>query len=461
MENPLANIPSIDQILSQLLTAQSHCDRKYIKILIQEEISRINVRIKKNKTAPMQRESIMKLVTDSVVAKIERLINSSLIKVINATGVVLHTGLGRAPLGAQDIQLLQAYTTYTNLELDLKSGKRGERLDHVEELLILLTGCQSAAVVNNNAAAVLLVLNTLTRGRAKEVIISRGEQIEIGGSFRLPDVMRNSGAKMIEIGTTNKTHLHDYAQAITEKTAAILIAHPSNYQILGFTAKANLSEIVTLAHRHGLPVIFDLGSGALINMQRYGYDQEPVVEDLHRIGVDILTFSGDKLLGGPQAGIITGKKDILTRIRKNSLLRALRCDKLTLSLLNHTLRKYLKSDTLTETNMTLNLLTRSLAVQKKMAGKIKKGLQDKRNIHCELIDDFGRVGSGAYPLAEIPACSLLLSIKSWSPAKIARCLRMQSVPIIGYIQNEAFHLNMLTVLDEDIDTIIKTLNNLS
>lgn len=460
MENQLANIPPVDQILMKLQREQMRCERKYIKKLIQEEILIIHNRIKKDKTEILQRDDITTSILQAVTRKLDALTNPSLIRVINATGIVLHTGLGRAPLSNPDIKELQTIARYTNLEFNLTSGKRGERLDHVEDLLKLLTDCQAAVVVNNNAAAVLLVLNTLSRGRAKEVIISRGEQIEIGGSFRLPDVMRNSGAKMIEVGTTNKTHLADYAQAINEKTAAILVVHPSNYQVMGFTAKAALPELVDLAHRHALPVIFDLGSGVLIDMQQYGFDKEPVVEQMHQIGIDVITFSGDKLLGGPQAGIITGNRDILNKIRKNSLLRALRCDKITLALLNTTLRKYLKSETLQNTNVALSLLTRSVESQRKTAKKIDISMRNIKNMRCEIKEEFGRVGSGAYPLAEVPACTLVLKYKNWTPEKTAHYFRQQAIPIIGYIQNDTFRLNMLTISDEESEIIITTLKNL-
>jgi L-seryl-tRNA(Ser) seleniumtransferase len=461
MKNPLASIPSVEQILNHLSAYHTRIDRRFIKKLIQTEIAIISTKLIKNLPQDLHREKLLRKISDAVANQIEVLLQSSMKRAINATGVILHTGLGRAPLGSIDMQLLENYATYTNLEINRKNGKRGERLDHVEMLLKMLTGCERAVVVNNNAAAVLLALNTLARGKRKEIIISRGELIEIGGSFRLPDVMKNSGAKMIEVGTTNKTHLDDYKNAITEKTTAVMIAHPSNYQILGFAAKPQISEILDVAHQNNLPVVYDLGSGALLDLRPYGFGYEPVVETVLTMGIDIVTFSGDKLLGGPQAGIITGKKALLDKISKNSLLRALRCDKITLALLNHTLRKFLNPSTLAETNMTIALLTRSIEQQEIMARQIKENVRPDIPVNLEIVDDIGRVGSGAYPLAEIPARSIELSIKNWQPTYIARFLRMQDIPLFGYIRNNRFYLNMLTVFNKDRDVIITILNNIS
>jgi len=314
-------------------------------------------------------------------------------------------------------------------------------------------------VVNNNAAAVLLALHSLARGM--EVIVSRGELVEIGGSFRMPDVMKISQAKMVEVGTTNKTHLSDYEQAISPRTAAILVVHPSNYQIIGFTSRPELKDLLDLAQRHQLPIIYDLGSGALIDMQEFGLPPEPVVSELIACGVDILTFSGDKLLGGPQCGIIAGKEVLVKKIRQNHLLRALRCDKITLALLAGCLQKYLLSrESLVENCLALKLISRGRDELRIIAETIVSHLQPELRERIKVVETEGRVGSGAYPVFPLPSLSLQIALPRYPAGKIALHFRKQQVPIIGYIENDSFYLNLQTLFQDDWPHLVSACNQL-
>jgi L-seryl-tRNA(Ser) seleniumtransferase len=329
MNQAFKKIPSMDVLMKSLEQHYDRMDAVYVKYLLEDSVKDVKSRSEHFKLDQMSRNEISTVIIKKVEAKISSLLSPSFKHVINGTGVILHTGLGRAPLDPQLINQLREKSGYTNLEIDLSSGKRGERLEHISPLLQLITGAEDAVVVNNNAAAVFLILNSVTR--RKEVIISRGELVEIGGSFRMPEVMKQSGCKMIEVGSTNKTHLSDYTEAINDRTAAIMIVHPSNYKIVGFTQKPDIKDILDMAHKYNIPVIYDLGSGAFVNMQKYGFEYEPVVRDVVTMGFDLICFSGDKLLGGPQAGIIVGKKNLIKKIKKNHLLRILRCDKVILN----------------------------------------------------------------------------------------------------------------------------------
>ena len=281
-------------------------------------------------------EGIIRRVEEHIMGRLE----PSFKRVINATGILLHTNIGRALLADEAVAAMnEAGAAACNLELDLESGKRGHRDAHYEDLLCRLTGAEAATVVNNNAAAVMLCLNTLAEG--KDVIISRGQLVEIGGSFRLPDVVTKSGARLVEVGTTNRTYLKDYEKAITTGTGALLCCHPSNFIVVGFTADVPIEELVALGHKHDLPLVYDLGSGALVDLSQYGLEKEPIVSESVERGVDLVTFSGDKLMGGPQAGIIVGKKVFVERVKKNPLKRALRLDKCTIAALEVTLRMYM------------------------------------------------------------------------------------------------------------------------
>jgi L-seryl-tRNA(Ser) seleniumtransferase len=368
--------------------------------------------------------------------------------VVNATGVVLHTNLGRALLAEPAIEaIVRAARSPVNLEYDLASGGRGDRDSIVAEELCALTGAEAATVVNNNAAAVLLALNSIADGR--EVIVSRGELIEIGGSFRIPDVMRRSGARLREVGTTNRTHPGDYAAAIGPDTAMLLKVHPSNYRIVGFTAEVSLAELVQIGNAHNLPVMEDLGSGALIDMALYGLPREPQVAARVAAGAGLVTFSGDKLLGGPQAGLIVGRRDLVERLKANPLRRALRCDKLTLAALAATLRLYLRSADLAAELPTLRLLRRTPAELQSAAMRAREILAERLGVEftIEVVVSASEIGSGALPTEEIESRALRITHREHSPDSIAALFRQARPPVIGRITDGAFQLDLRTVED--------------
>ncbi|MFC2089114.1 L-seryl-tRNA(Sec) selenium transferase, partial [Calditrichota bacterium] len=344
------------------------------------------------------------------------------------------------------------------LEINLQTGKRGQRLEHVIPLLRILTGTEDAVVTNNNAAAVLLCLNSIAK--RKEVIISRGELVEIGGSFRMPEVMKSSGAKMIEVGATNKTHLKDYEDAINDKTGAIMLVHPSNYEIKGFTAKPEIKDIVNLAKSKNIPVIYDLGSGAMVDMRNFNLYYEPVVAEMVKLGIDLISFSGDKLLGGPQAGIIVGKQQYIKKLKSNHLLRALRCDKITLNLLTQTLKTFLHQDSLPQNNLTYHYFNRTLddieIIEKHLIDYLKPEIKQ----HLKTVESEGRIGSGAYPIYSIKSLSLQINLPSFKADAIARKFRQYSIPILGYIEADKFHINLLTIHETDINILVESINSL-
>jgi len=384
----------------------------------------------------------------------------SLKRVINATGVVVHTNLGRSPLSEEAAEaILKVSKWYSNLEYDLGKGKRGSRYVHVEEILKEITGAEGALVVNNNAAAVLISLNTLAKG--KEVIVSRGELVEIGGSFRIPEVMSWAGCILKEVGTTNKTHLHDYERAISENTALLLKVHKSNYYIEGFTKEVSAKELVSLAAKHGLLVMEDLGSGCFVDFSKYGLIKEPTVQEVVKSGVDVVTFSGDKLLGGPQAGIILGKKEIIKEIRRNPLNRALRIDKLTLAGLEATLRLYRCEELAIKKIPILRMILKSEAELKREAQRLKRIIsrQGLKSISCRLFRTSGKTGGGALPKLELPSYAVGLYCEK-PPQWIQERLRARNIPIIGRIEEDAFLLDVRCLFPEDYPEIAKAVKEL-
>ncbi len=381
---------------------------------------------------------------DSILASAESRLAAwttpSLAPVINATGVILHTNLGRAPLSTSTIQAMNAVAAnYSNLEFDMDTGKRGSRLIHAESVLQKLLGVESALVVNNNASAVLLVLSALAN--KKRVVIPRSQLVEIGGGFRVPDVMKQSGAKLVEIGTTNKVRISDYKDALEEPTALVMRAHRSNFKIVGFTEEPELAKIVDTARKTGVPVVDDLGSGALIDTAKYGLAHEPTVQESLAAGVDIVCFSGDKLLGGPQAGIIVGKKELLDRIKKHPLARAVRADKISLAGITATLLHYLKDEAEREIPVVrmMSLTARQVEVRAE-AWRSVLGVG-------EVIQSESTVGGGSLPEESMP--TFVLSLKVKSPDKFLAKLREANPPVIARTENDNVLLDPRTVLDDE------------
>lgn len=377
-------------------------------------------------------------------------------RVINASGVIIHTNLGRAPLAEEAIsQIIEVARNYSNLEFDLKEGRRGSRYIHVEELLKELTGAEAALVVNNNASAVLIALNTLAQG--KEVIVSRGELIEIGGSFRIPEVMSWAGCILREVGTTNKTHLYDYERAINENTGLLLKVHKSNYAIVGFTVEVSTQDLVSLAHSKGLPVMEDLGSGSFIDFSKYGLIKEPTVFEIVKAGVDVITFSGDKLLGGPQAGIILGKREFIEKIRKNPLNRAIRIDKLTLAGLEATLKLYRDEKLAIEKIPVLKMILAPPHEIKKKAQYLLKVLKFLTNYGFELkiIPTIGKTGGGSLPLQDIPSFGVAIKSKNFSPQTLQEYMRNFCPPIIALVEEDNLVLDVRCLFPEDFKEIKK------
>jgi L-seryl-tRNA(Ser) seleniumtransferase len=376
-------------------------------------------------------------------------------RVINATGVVIHTNLGRSPLHPSALQhIIDISKTYSNLEYDLHLGERGNRYSHVEEILCRLSGAESALVVNNNAGAVLLALNTMAEG--KEVIVSRGELVEIGGAFRIPDVMKRSGALLKEVGTTNRTHLSDYQETIGSQTALLLKVHTSNFRVMGFTSSVPVQDLVQLGKQYDIPVMEDLGSGCLLDLSQYGLEKEPTVPEVIGTGVDIVAFSGDKLMGGPQAGIILGKKSFLDLMKVNPLTRALRIDKLTLAALESTLLLYLDEKRALREIPTLQMLSldtnklkrRGRRLLKRLAGKIEKGTE------LTLKEDVSQVGGGSLPLQELPTIVVTIKPAGFSVNGLEENLRKGDPPIISRISKDELILDMRTVFDEEIPLLV-------
>jgi L-seryl-tRNA(Ser) seleniumtransferase len=381
---------------------------------------------------------------------LETLLAPTLHPVINATGVIVHTNLGRAPLSEAALKAVQEVgSSYSTLEYDLAQGARGSRSLHAEALLTRLTGAEAALVVNNNAAAILLLLSTLCRG--KEVIISRGQLVEIGGGFRIPDVLAQSGARLVEVGTTNRTHLYDYEQAITEETAAIMVAHYSNYKVIGFTSEPSLSELAELAHAHHLPLFYDQGSGALLDVTPYGLTPEPTVLDGLQAGCDLVAFSGDKLLGGPQAGLICGQAKLVAQLKRHPLARAVRADKLCLAALAATLTHYLTDEATTAVPV-WRMIARPAAEIRNEAETWADRLH-KHGIKAAVIDGRSTVGGGSLPGTSLP--TWLVAIDHESVTELAERLRLGHPSVVGRIQDGRLLIDPRTVLPGQAELLLR------
>jgi L-seryl-tRNA(Ser) seleniumtransferase len=450
----LGRLPSVERLVAD--TAMKRvCEsygRPFVTDAAREVIANARAQILVGESPSVDVKALAGLIR----TRIEEMMAASLTPVFNLTGTVLHSNLGRAPLPPEAVDAMAAVATQaTNLEYDVATGKRGERDDHVADWLCRLTGAEASLVVNNNAAAVLLLLNSLAN--RKRVAVSRGELIEIGGAFRLPDIMARAGCKLIEVGTTNRTHWRDFSAALDDGAALILKVHPSNYEVRGFTAEVQMAELADLAHAAGKPFAVDLGSGSLVDLSRYGLPLEPTVAETLKAGADLVTFSGDKLLGGPQAGIIVGKKELIARLRRNPMKRALRLDKITLAALGAVLRLYANPEKLPSHLPTLRLLTRDKGNIRAMAERLQpvlahrlKGVAD-----IEVVDCISQIGSGALPVETLPSAALAINPatakgrRGGTLERIASAFRALPLPVIGRVQNGVFFLDLRCLENEE------------
>jgi L-seryl-tRNA(Ser) seleniumtransferase len=453
----LQKLPSVDAVLKDdgLSGAIEKTPRKVVANIVREAIEEKRRLILEQGQSQADKKTVRQQIIENVRTKIEKISRPHYRRAINATGIILHTGLGRAVLSQKAIERIsRELSGYSLLQMDIVTGKRSRRDWRIEWLIKQLTGAEAATVVNNNAAATAIVLNTIAKG--KEVIVSRGQLVEIGGSFRLPDVMAFSGAKLIEVGTTNRTHGYDYINAITENTAAILRVHPSNYRIEGFTSEVPLEEIVEIAHSRGLAVIDDVGSGALFDFSRFGFAPEPTITESIQKGADIVTSSADKLMGASQAGIITGSPELVEKIRKNQFMRIVRPGKLTLAALEATLEIFLDEQTAITKIPTLEMLMRDklqIARQaQRMAKKIKAAAK-----HAEVttIDGFSQMGSGSLPTQDIPTHLVTIRPKNMNAETFAGGLRASATPIFTRVEQEKVLIDPRTLRPNDEQEVVE------
>ena len=448
----LQQLPSVSEVLLEVKSdTQLHVN--YITAIIQGEIGRYRQEAKAGQLKLKRSE-----IVQSILDKIESCAQPSMKNIINGTGVVLHTGFGRAPLSKKVIaNAAKKLEGYVNLEFDLDSGKRGERQDHINDMLSTMFGSEKSLIVNNNAAAVLIALNTFAEG--KDVIISRGQEVEIGGLFRIPDVVRKSHCNLVEVGTTNRTHLKDYEKAITKKTGAILWAQTSNYVVKGFTKEVSLTELSALAKKKRVPLVADLGSGALVDMEKMGLPPEELVADVVKTDADVITFSGDKLLGGPQSGLIVGKKKFVNAIHKNPLYRTYRCDKWTIALMEETLRTYSSDEKVSGDNLSLKLLTTSRNTLLKRGEKILAVMPKKKikDLGISLVESKVEAGSGSLPVETIPSAALQFKPKKMSVSALARAFRTGSQPVVGYTKGNIFYIDLKAVLPKQVSSLIQAI----
>ncbi len=455
----LCTLPKIDECLDSLRDSTQLIPTLLVKLAVRRCIASERQRIlHDHKAGASYAPLTMQQWKEKFLHAIAIKNRMNLRQVINGTGIVIHTNLGRSILSAPVVDAVQrAGTHYTNLEFNLSDGKRGSRYTLVEEILCDLTGAEAALVVNNNAAAVLLALDTLAHG--SQVIVSRGQLVEIGGSFRIPDVIAKSGAQLVEVGATNRTHLADYERMINEETSLLLKVHTSNFRLIGFTSEVSAEDLVKLGHAKGLPVMEDLGSGCLVDLSSFGLPQEPTVQHIIKAGVDVVTFSGDKLLGGPQAGLIVGKKEIIDRIKRNPLNRALRIDKFTLAALEAVLRNYYDLDQALTTVPTLRMLTQPSDIIKKRAQRLLRQTRKRAMPVCtlSLLATVSLVGGGAMPEHGLPSWAVAFQPEQISLTELEKGFRSLPLPIIGKIEDGIFLLDMRTITDEEIPSLITSL----
>jgi L-seryl-tRNA(Ser) seleniumtransferase len=455
----LRQIPSVDELLLQprLAALSNRVDRNLVVEVTRAVLSGLRERIAGDSNGT-ELAANSESVEELVAAEVERILSRSLQPVINATGVILHTNLGRAPLSAAVVEeFRRTATQYSNLEYDLEAGKRGKRDVHTAELLTRLTGAEAAIVVNNCAAAVLVTLAALARGG--EVIVSRGELIEIGDGFRIPEIMEQSGAILREVGTTNRTHLGDYENAINEKTRLLLRVHPSNFKVTGFTDKPALVELVALSQRTGFPLVEDLGSGCLVDLSEHGI-AEPTVRESVEAGVGIVTFSGDKLFGGPQAGVIAGKKELIAKVRRHPLFRALRVDKLTIAALEATLGAYLRAAW--DEIPAMRMIRMTPQEIKRRAENFIRELRPELpldEVEIEIADGVSLAGGGSTPEQSLPTKIIRIASARYSATKLEQRLRRapSGISVIARVEEERLILDLRTVFPEQEPLLVKTL----
>ncbi|MBI5249315.1 MAG: L-seryl-tRNA(Sec) selenium transferase [Desulfomonile tiedjei] len=454
LQEKLRLIPAVDKLMADrhLAVLKELYSDEMVKRVVRAALDELRKDVSEGKAS--QEDFAPEALAIRAERILQKRVGKKLVQVINATGVIVHTNLGRSPLSSRVAErIAQAAMSYSNLEYNLERGHRGERNAHLRQIMLELTGAEAVLAVNNNAAAVLLALDSLASG--KEVIVSRGELIEIGGSFRIPDVMARSGAILREVGTTNRTHPKDYIEAINENTALILKVHTSNYRIVGFTREVELDELVSIGREKGIPTMMDLGSGCLVNLSPYGLQDEPTVQEILALGVDVVSFSGDKLLGGPQAGILAGRAEFVEKMRTNPLARALRMDKLTLAALEATFEEYVRAEGPAAGIPTLDMITRApekLAEDADgLAAAINTAVGERAYVGIE--PGIGRVGGGALPMGDLPGPRV--SIRPWevSAARLERELRSGDPAIIALVKDDTVLIDPRTLLHDQASLI--------
>ncbi|SIQ71707.1 L-seryl-tRNA(Sec) selenium transferase [Halanaerobium kushneri] len=460
----LQSIPAVNDFLAAPeagLLIEKYSRKEFLKVL-REELNKIRSQII-NSRGEIQKDEFdysslnIKIIINNLAEKLKLESNVGIKKAINATGVIIHTNLGRSVLAKEALnKVMEVSENYSTLELDLKSGQRGYRSKKVKKIFKDLTGAESAVVVNNNAAAVMLILTALMRD--KEVVISRGEMVEIGGSFRIPEVMENSGAILKEVGSTNRVYVKDYLNAVSEKTGAFIKVHPSNYRIEGFTHSVKTSELVRVAKKNNLPVIEDLGSGIIFNLSEYGLPDEPTVKERIEAGIDILTFSGDKLLGGPQAGIIVGRKKYLNQIESHPMMRALRVDKMTLAALEETLNLYYNFDEAVKKIPTLKMITEKPENVKSKAQQLLNKIKKVEGLKIELVKTEARVGGGAFPVSTFDSYGLAVETGTKDIENLVSKLRTSKNSVIARIQADRAIFDLKTVRSIQLDQLAASIN---
>ncbi len=455
-------IPKVDTLMEmdEIKILSENCSREYVLEFVRKATEELREYINSCDSEENINGKIKSLI-DDISRDVKSLTTFNMKKVINGTGTILHTNLGRAVISEESAERIKKLVTgYSNLEYDLQAGERGSRYSHFERIITKITGAESVIAVNNNAAAVLLILSALAKD--KQVVVSRGELVEIGGSFRVPDVMSQSGSKLVEVGTTNKTHLFDYENAVGEETIALLKVHTSNYRIVGFTESVPVEELANLAHKHNILVIEDIGSGVLVDLRKYGLSYEPTVQESIKAGADLVCFSGDKLLGGPQAGIIVGKKHLIDKIKKHPLTRALRIDKFTAIALETVFHEYIDEERAVKNIPVLKLINRDIDDIKIQAeelyNKLYPQINDYCNINLEMCES--QIGGGSLPLERLNSYAISFKPMTITTACFEKKLRQLEVPIIGRIVNDNFVIDLRTVLEGETHIIYESLKNI-